>query len=152
MASDEEQAERARASALRLLARREHSRRELELKLVAREFDRSLIEPLLADLVASGYLSDERFAEQFSRSRVGRGQGPNRIRAELRERGVSDEFIEFAIAELDVSWADLACEVRVSKFGAEAPTDHTSRAKQSRFLNSRGFSSEQIAIAIRFSE
>ena len=77
-------------AALELLARREHSRRELTRKLAARGFPDDVIAPALDELERSGALADARFTDSFVRSRIAKGQGPQRIRAELAQRGIAD--------------------------------------------------------------
>ncbi|SCZ49671.1 regulatory protein RecX [Thiohalomonas denitrificans] len=148
MASDAE----VRETAIRLLARREHSRRELAFKLDGRGFDREQVDPILDDLESRGLLSDVRFAEFFVRSRVSNGCGPLRIRAELRERGVEDGVIAGQLAEVDADWCELAAQVRRKRFGEPIPGEFKQRAKQMRFLQYRGFESEQIRAAVRGDE
>jgi regulatory protein len=135
---------------LELLARREHSRRELERKLAARGFAPEVVAAVLADLEESGALKDARFAESFVRARAARGQGPERIRAELRERGVADARAEEALAAADVDWLATARAVRAKRFGAEPPRDYAERARQARFLQYRGFDGAQIRAALEF--
>jgi regulatory protein len=132
--------------ALDLLARREHSRRELERKLQSRGFSDDLIGPALDDLEASGALATGRFTEHFIRARVARGKGPVRIRAELAERGVPEGAD--VLRDADVDWVAEARAARAKRFGAAPPRDYKERARQSRFLQSRGFDSAQIAAAV----
>ena len=133
-------------TAVELLARREHSRLELERKLATRGFPEAVIAPALDALEHSGVLVATRFTESFIRSRVAKGQGPARIRAELAERGVGDA------AELlrggDVDWLAAARAVRRKRFGAEPPRDFRERAKQARFLQYRGFTADQVRAAL----
>lgn len=133
-------------TAVDLLARREHSRLELERKLATRGFPEAVIAPALDALEHSGVLVATRFTESFIRSRVAKGQGPVRIRAELAERGVGDA------AELlrggDVDWLAAARAVRRKRFGAAPPSDYRERAKQARFLQYRGFTADQVRAAL----
>ncbi len=138
-----------REAAIRLLARREHSRRELANKLGARGFDQGVVDWTLDELEAERLLSDERFAEVFVRSRADNGYGPLRIRAELRERGVDDETIDGQLAGIDADWFALAAGVRRKRFGEPVPEAFKERAKQMRFLQYRGFDGEQIRAAMR---
>jgi len=69
-----------------LLARREHTRLELERKLADREFDSTVIGDVLDRLQEDGLLDEDRFIESFVRTRVGKGHGPARIQAELGQR------------------------------------------------------------------
>ena len=138
-----------REAAMDLLARREHATRELRDKLLAKGFDADAIDPALEALSREGLLSDERFVEAFVHGRIERGQGPVRIRAELRQRGVSDEAIDAWLDARDPAWLERAEAVRRRKFGAERPTDHRELARQSRFLQYRGFTAEQTRRVLR---
>ena len=138
----------ARKKAMDYLARREHASGELIEKLVAFGFDRSLAESAVAGLVDDGLQCDERFVESFVRSRVNQGKGPVRIRSELRERGVDDELINGGLDAADEDWRALAIAVRRKKFGAERPGAYPEKARQMRFLQSRGFDSDHIQAAV----
>jgi regulatory protein len=140
--------EEVRAAALRLLARREHSARELRRKLRERGHLEEFVDAVLAELERERLLDDARFADALIASRIGRGQGPMRLLAELRERGVAEAIAEQALAEAECDWTALAATVRRKRFGAAAPTDYPQRAKQARFLQYRGFTSEQIRHAL----
>jgi regulatory protein len=86
-------------TALRLLARREHSRKELARKLLQRGFAEIDIEPILDKLIASRALSDLRFAQSYVYARLNKGFGPVRIAHELRERGVDEDIAKQALME-----------------------------------------------------
>ena len=126
------------------LARREHSEQELARKLTTRGYAADVVEATLADLVADHLLSNARFAEAFVHSRIQRGSGPQKIRAELRERGIPDELIDDSLEAHADSWLELAREVREKRFGRGQPGDFRERSRQMRFLQQRGFSAEQI--------
>ncbi|MGA7964351.1 MAG: regulatory protein RecX, partial [Gammaproteobacteria bacterium] len=83
---------------LRLLARREHSRAELALKLAQRGIEQTEIERALDRLQAMDALNEERFAEQYMRMRLRQGYGPARIRADLAARGVDTATAEAELA------------------------------------------------------
>ena len=139
--------ETVRNAAVRLLARREHSRRELERKLGQRGHPRDLIEDVVDGLANAGMQSDERFAESFVRSAVARGQGPLKLRARLRECGVEDTLASAAI-DGDFDWRALASAAVAKRFGPAPPVNRADWAKRARFLASRGFSSDIAASAI----
>jgi regulatory protein len=141
-------AARAEALAVRLLARREHSRAELARKLGRRGVPEDLVAATLEALGARRLQSDTRYAETLVASRIGRGQGPVRIRRELAEQGVSAAEIDAALDAAEADWFELAREVRRRRFGAAPPTDWNERARQARFLEYRGFSGEQIRAAL----
>lgn len=130
-----------------LLARREHSVHELRQKLAVRAFDREEAEQAIQGLIDEGLLSDARFAEAYTASRLRTGKGPVRIRTELEQRGVAAGLIDASLAGLDVDWCERAREVRVRKYGAASPDDVRGRARQSKFLQYRGFTGEQIRAA-----
>jgi regulatory protein len=138
-----------RRRALDLLARREHSRLELERKLAARGFTEDVVGPTLDALESSGALAAARFTESFIRSRVARGNGPVRIRAELAERGVAGEGSE-QLGDTQVDWIAAARAARAKRFGSELPRDFKERARQARFLQRRGFNSAQVSAALDF--
>jgi regulatory protein len=141
-----------RATAMNLLARREHSTQELRDKLLARGFEDDEIAPALQTLSREDLLSDERFTESFVHSRVQRGSGPVKIRAELRQRGVTDEIIANWLDERDPAWLERAEVVRCKKFGSTLPLDYKEKARQARFLQYRGFSAEQTRYVLRDDE
>jgi regulatory protein len=134
-------------AAVALLARREHSRAELQRKLTQREHAADDIEAALDALERERLLSDARFAEQFVRGRIERGSGPHKIRAELRERGVADDVAADALAGHTQAWRERVHEVRRKRFGDAVPADYRERVRQMRFLQTRGFDAEQIRAA-----
>jgi regulatory protein len=138
-----------RRRAMDFLARREHSRWELRHKLTAAGASGDVADETLDALEDEDLLSDERFVESFIVSRVRKGQGPVRISQELDRRGVAESLIEDGIDEADIDWYELAAEVRARKFGNKVPPDFPSRAKQMRFLEYRGFDSDQIQAAMK---
>lgn len=132
-----------RFTAMSLLARREHSRFELLQKLRLRYPDSAALDIVVQQLADEALQSDERFAEAFVAMRVRKGQGPVRIRLELQQRQVQEELIDPALEKYRVQWADLVKEVCRKKYKSPA-RDVADRTKQSRFLQYRGFTPEQI--------
>ena len=138
----------ARKKAMDYLARREHGRGELLDKLTRFGFDADIADEAVTRLAEDGLQSDTRFAEAFVRSRINQGKGPVRIRAELRERGLGASAIDIALEEADEDWYALAVDVRLKKFGPNTPSEFRNKAKQMRFLQSRGFEPDQIQAAV----
>ena len=101
---------------------------------------------VIADLVRERLLNDARFAERYVASRAERGQGPLRIAADLASLGASRELIEAAVGS-GPDWRALAGTVRRRKFGAAPPDSWAEKARQARFLQYRGFSSDHIRAA-----
>lgn len=137
-----------RKKAMDLLARREHSRVELERKLTKREYEAEEINSTIDQLVEDDLQSDSRFSEAYVQSRINKGFGPVKIRIELNERGVSDALIEESLGVHADSWIELAINQQQKKFRTK-PDDFTERARQSRFLQNRGFSVEQIQSVLK---
>jgi regulatory protein len=135
----------ARALAVALLARRDFASNELREKLDAKGFAPAATAVVIVDLMRTGLLNDERYAQNYVAYHAGRGQGPVRIAAELRRKGVPGALVEVALAE-GPDWAALARRVRAARFGA-SPSSWAEKARQARFLQYRGFSSDHIRAA-----
>ena len=133
-----------RLCALDILARREHSKFELQNKLSAKGFAIGDIARVIQDLVGQGLQSDARFVESYVNMRRKRGFGPIRIKAELRERGIDSELSERFLDEYSPIWFELAVAVHCKKFGKKIPDDLRERAKQMRYLYYKGFAADQI--------
>lgn len=133
-----------RRSAMDLLARREHSFRELDTKLTHRFGDNPLIHVELERLREERLQSDERFAEVFLHSRAQRLYGPIRIKAELRERGINDTVIAALLKASRIDWQANLQQLINTRFGRIPATDFKEKAKRMRFLQYRGFSADDI--------
>lgn len=138
----------ARNTAIGLLARREHAQAEIKRKLRDRGYDGELVLEVVDELTRQRLLSDERFGEAFIRSHAERGQGPVRLRAELRRLQLPVEQIERQLVAVELDWIELARAVRLRKFGKRSPDSLDERAKQVRFLQYRGFTADQIRAAM----
>ena len=136
-----------RERALRLLARREHSRAELGRKLAAHVGPADDLEALLEDLSRREQLSDERYAE--ARAHVmSRKFGAARIAHELRAKGLDKELAERTAAAARATEVERARAVWLRKFRT-APATREERARQMRFLQARGFSFDAIRAVVR---
>ena len=138
------------AYAVGLLARRDYSTAELRRKLKDRGYLENAIEPVLIDLEETRKLDDQRYGANVVAYRSRRGQGPARIRNELRRSGLGDDAIQAAVSggEEAPDFVALARQARIRKFGPELPSDWKERAKQARFLQYRGFSTDHIRAAL----
>jgi len=135
-----------RERALRLLARREHSRAELAGKLRTYASPQEDLEALLEDLSRRRLLCDERYAESRAHA-LSRKYGAARIAHELRAKGLDKELAEQASGAARATEVDRAREVWRRKFRG-APRTREERAKQMRFLQSRGFSFDAIRAVV----
>ncbi|MBM3356869.1 MAG: recombination regulator RecX [Betaproteobacteria bacterium] len=136
-----------RARALKLLARREHSRAELARKLAPHAADPEELESLLDLLERCGWLSEARVVEQVVHSRRSRF-GLRRIERELAQKGVSLEAIAAALPELRAGELAAARTVWRKKFGRQ-PRSMAERARQARFLQGRGFAPDVVYKVIK---
>lgn len=152
-----------KASALRWLAQREHSRSELRIKLLRLLARRAALQPIeaadeeaaatpaveveavLAWLESGGHLSQARFIESRVHARQARF-GNLRIRHELRQHGLSlDDATCQALQRTELQRAQ---DVWRKKF-KQAATDAAGRLRQMRFLAGRGFSPEVVRQVLR---
>lgn len=141
-----------RRAAMDSLARREHSRAELDAKLTRKFPDfRAFIPPVLDQLEQDALLSDARFTEAYTRYRRNRGVGPLLIRQELAQKGISGDMIALWVDEDDAQWRESLNEIlaRKSRGLDTRSLDHRSRQKLFRFALSRGFSASEISRALR---
>jgi regulatory protein len=144
---DDSDLAKIRSLILDLLSRREHSAWELQRKLVARGYQSNLIGAVLIELCRDNLQSDQRFTENYIRSRVEHGFGPHRIAAELKERGVSKKLIISCLEQED-QWDSQVIKARNKRFGQALPSSPKERNQQIRFLQYRGFTREQINHAL----
>lgn len=91
-----------------------------------------------------GWQSDERFAESYTRMRVQKGYGEIRIQYELRERGICGYDINLAVKDIIDSWDVQVFKVYENKYGSDFNGDFKEIVRRSRFLQHRGFTTEQI--------
>jgi len=131
-----------KARALRLLSQREHSRLELERKLAKHETEPGTLAQALDWLQSKGFINETRVAESVVQRKAAR-MGTARIVQELAQKGLSQELVQDTVAELRHTEAARAQEVWQRKFGQPATTLNE-RAKQLRFLASRGFAAEAV--------
>jgi Uncharacterized protein conserved in bacteria len=126
------------------LARREHSALELARKLRLRGYDEASVTSLIATLHAEGFQSDDRFADSYVHNRIEKGYGPYRITQELRERGIHDDLIQNYLDRFAEEWPRHAARARKKRFGGKFPVLFGEQARQSRFLEQRGFNRDLI--------
>ncbi|MDD4915988.1 MAG: regulatory protein RecX [Methylococcales bacterium] len=130
---------------LRLLARREHSRRELLDKLALRGYRKEEAEPVLDEIADRNWQNDARYAEAFVRLRIERGCGPLRIRYELQQRGIAAVDIDALSEEIAADWQTLLAAVYRRKYASDKRISRSEWLKRCRFLQQRGFSAAMIA-------
>ena len=131
-----------KSRALRLLSQREHSRTELERKLAQHEQVPGELAKALDELQARDFINDGRAIESVVHRRAGK-LGAARVKQELAAKGLSGEAVAAAMEGLRGTELDRAQGVWRKKFGSPA-ADANERAKQIRFLLTRGFNAEIV--------
>lgn len=130
---------------LRLLARREHSQKELLDKLALRGFSRDQAQPVIDELAEQGWQDDSRYAESYVRFRIRKGYGPICVGYELKQNGIAAFDLESIVQEEAGSWMALLEQVYSKKYNDGTVLDRNEWAKRSRFLLHRGFSGTMIS-------
>lgn len=141
------QAVSLRVRAMRFLARREHSRAELHAKLLPHVQEGEDVDAVLDELEKHNWLSDPRAAELIVNTRRGRF-GAQRIAHEMRQKGLSEDLVARALPKLKETELEAAREVWQKKFGT-FPADQKEKARQARFLQSRGFAMDVVMKVLR---
>ncbi|ATM99363.1 MULTISPECIES: regulatory protein RecX [Morganellaceae] len=138
--------------AIFMLSRRDYSTSELQRRIERRirEIEKDsptapeYLPQVIERLLESQYLDDSRTIYSFFRSYLNKSYGPLRIRQELRLKGFPSEIIERVLEETDTDWYALCQDLKEKKFGTAKPKDFKERAKQIRYLQYRGFTSDYI--------
>jgi regulatory protein len=128
--------------ALRLLSSREHSRAELERKLAPHAPEPLALAKVLDSLEAKGFINETRVLESVVHRRASK-LGASRIKQELQAKGLEPEAVAEAVQALRATEVERAREIWRIKFGRQ-PADAAERAKQMRFLASRGFGGDTV--------
>jgi regulatory protein len=130
---------------LQLLARREHSQKELQNKLALRGFGKTDALSVIEELAGQGWQNDLRYAENYARFRMHKGYGPIRITYELRQNGIAAFDLEDIVQQEFGDWMALLKQVYSKKYNHDTVLDSNEWAKRSRFLSHRGFSGAMIS-------
>jgi len=135
--------------AIALLARREHSARELELKLARRGFDTDINAATLQRLQSKDFQNDARFGEMLVRSRIAGGYGARWIIAELRTHGIDEEKARALIEAAEPDWPALIRRKLRRRYGGKPAANFAERAKRVAFLLRRGFDAATVSSITR---
>ncbi|MCV6588127.1 MAG: recombination regulator RecX [Marinobacterium sp.] len=131
----------------RLLGRREYSLKELHQKLGVGH-PSAMIDEVLTQMVAEGYQSDRRFCEVYLRNRVGQYYGLNRVRQDMRQKGIAASMLTEVLEEQAPDWYELALQARLRRFPEPDRTDRKQGAKILRHLLQRGFNMDEARYAL----
>ena len=132
-----------REVAMGYLARREHSRQELALKLRKKQFTLEEISACIDWLESKNYLCEHRFLSAYTRHRSEAGFGPRRIHAELMQRGIHASQVDSYWSSANIDW-DKGCLIAWRKKFNQSPRDYKTMTQQTRFLLQRGFEPDRV--------
>src|SRR5260370_38290702 len=124
-------------------ARRDYASEDLRRKLLEKGYDAVVVAPLLEALRAEKLLDDRRYTQNFVAYHAARGQGPLRVRADLRRHGLEGTLVEECLDAFP-DWIVHLRQARQKKFGARVPGTYADRQRQLRFLGYRVFPSRQV--------
>ena len=133
---------------LRLLARREYSQLELITKLSLKGFVREEVQAVIDILVNQGLQSNDRFAENYARSRFNKGFGSLKVAYELKQRGIDDFDLQVVMMENFGDEIQLINQVYNKKYAPTSTLTLKERLKRQRFLQQRGFSIKLIQVLL----
>jgi regulatory protein len=133
-------------TALGLLSRREHSRRDLKRKLTQRGIESAHADDALERLERSAYQSDQRFAEAVVRQRAAAGYGPRHILAELASHGIAATAVRPLLDEHD--WDTIAIDLVRRRARRTAGDAEATRRRLAGLLQRRGFGGDQVRRAL----
>ncbi len=144
-------AQTIRIAAMDLQAMREHSRRELVQKLLDKGAAAELAAEAVQRLGDENLQSDRRFVESLLNTCIRKGRGYLRFMRDVGQHAIDAEVCEQVLQACAPDWDALARTVYKKKYGDSAVNDYNERARRMRFLQSRGFSAEQIQSALSWS-
>jgi regulatory protein len=150
MANNEVTPASIRMAAMNLLAMREHSAKELRVKLCKKFEQTNWVAAVVEKLQSDGLQSDDRFTAAYVAMRLRQGKGALAIRLDLKEKGISEVLIsDYLLTSVD--WNELALQAYRKKFVPKSTLDIKEKSKRIRFLVARGFSSANIQYALKYS-
>ena len=137
------------AFALKLLGLRNHSRRELERKLLKKGYDAKSTEEVMEKLTSRGVLDDRAFGMELIRSRSRRKpSGKLKLGAELRKKGVAEAIIGELLKEYDsATRCRQAAEKKIGSLHEATEADR--KRKLEVFLCNRGFEWHEIQAVLK---
>ncbi len=121
---------------------------EITNKLAQAGYDADAVDRAVGWLLEHDLVSDQRFAESFVRKRISRGYGPRRIAMELKQKGVARNISSALLEGQGNNWFDVASRAYGKRFGSTPCVSLKEKSRRVRYLENRGFYSEQIQHAL----
>ncbi|NOS75944.1 MAG: regulatory protein RecX [Methyloglobulus sp.] len=145
----QQESKKIKTACLRLLTRRDHSRKEIQDKLAVKGYGRSQVSAVIDELAQESWQDDIRYAESYARVRSQKGFGPVRIAYELRQQGIGQGAVDKIVQATTEDWMNVLERVYTKKYPESVAIDGSERARRIRFLLQRGFSSAMINILFK---
>lgn len=145
-----------RDAAARFLAYRSRTAEEMKRHLLQKDYDASEAESVIAEFKEYGYLDDSRYCMQYFDYAFGKGKGKRLVFAELKEKGIDSDTMQFAFEDWQAEHPDTYDEKARAMEEAmkvlylvdvdpdEGPIDSKVAARIGRRLQSKGYSSDVI--------
>lgn len=159
MDNQQDYLKKALYSAIKILSRRSHTVKELEIKLLRKGYSEEVVKEIINYCLRKGYLDDVEFTRQWIMGRLRyKPRGKNLIVQELRQKGVPSSIIHNTLENLLTSEEELnlAVELLRKKISKCGGLDQRKKMQLYRFLGRKGFSSEIInkamSLALKGSE
>jgi regulatory protein len=133
---------------IELLARREHSARELKSKLARRGIEKDEVDSVLSQLQSKDFQNDVRFGEMLVRTRIESGYGARWIVAELQTHGIGESKARELIDAAEPDWPSIVRNQLRRRYGGKAAANLAERVKRANFLLRRGFDATTVKLAM----
>ncbi len=140
----DQESKKIKKDCLRLLTRRDHSRKEIQHKMAVKGYESSQVSAVIDELAGQSWQDDTRYAESYARARSQKGFGPVRITYELSQQGIAPATVNKVLRTTTDGWMNLLMQTYDKKYSGTTAIDSFEQAKRSRFLLQRGFSSTMI--------
>jgi len=134
---------------IELLARREHSARELKSKLTRRGIEKDEVDSVVSTLQSKDFQNDARFGEMLIRTRIESGYGPRWIIAELKTHGITESKARDLIDAAEPDWLSIVRNQLRRRYGGKPAANLAERVKRANFLLRRGFDAATVQSATR---
>lgn len=137
--------DKVKSSALNYLSYRQRTVHEIKNYLLRKEFDESLIDKAISQLLEVGYLDDEKFASSYidEKTRIN-SLGSQRLKYELRKKGIEDEIINNALSEVEPDLDELESLVRRKYSKVLSEDKNTQFRKIGGYLQRKGYGYDVI--------
>jgi regulatory protein len=137
-----------RTTAIAWLGRQEYYESKFRQKLKDKEADEEQIELIVTEFIDNSWLSEQRYCDAFVRSRIAKGQGKMRIKADAQQKRLDQDCLHQALESNEPDWFAVAQQTYNRRYGDKPMGDAKEKAKRMRFMQYRGFNMDQTLFAM----